>query len=186
MNIWEILSKLANADILGGGGWNIFSLSCFSLMFIYSLRKSLKYNWPIKSRRLMIICNTIFPLLFFYGMVDSVSGILYILTRTDPIKAALQYPDGVIYRLNPLLFPYSLSTIPLYGLMTYFLYRKHFSFKALLCMIVIQIAFIGYTLFVFDTANMRQLTGDTRTWFYITSFVPMWLMWLVGYTRTVK
>jgi len=84
-------------------------------------------------------------------------------------------------------------TLVLYSLFIilsfYFVYiRKNknlLNFKAFL-VVLPYTAIILISMANFGTWNMRMLEGDTRIWFYITSFIPGWALLGIGYAKLLR
>jgi hypothetical protein len=204
MGLWDFIKWLSNADI--GVGLNIASIFAFCIMLAYSIRVAMKSesrsdtfrlragkagtskscsavsqaaHWE---RYLFMLCRAIFPLLLFYSTLDCIGGIIYALTRQDCLGAlAFEFSSHI----NPILLPWSYTVMPFYYLAVH-KFTPYFKWRNLIYMIAIQTAFIFCTILIFQTHNMRMLTGDARALFYISSFIPMWLMWSLGFYFTCR
>jgi len=181
MDIWDIARLLSTLDLKGAGGFNAFSLLCFSLMALYSLRISLKHNPHNFSRIPKILVMAIFPLLTFYCLLDATVGLVYVFTRADIVPAMIH---EAYIRMMPSLGITNAPWLLIAFLIIFDRYYLHsFNYKRFLPTWFATVGILLASAFVFGEVNMRLLSGDTRTWFYILSFVPTWLFWTVAYLK---
>ena len=163
--LW-IFRWLANADVLGSTGLNIFSLLIFLLMAATAIKTSI-----YKSKLWILIDSVLLPM-FFYRTLDFANYMTWMLISGD---IATYFPFAMLFTV--VLIPFAAYA---------YINRKHLNFKALMFTMPLSIAIIILSISFFGTWNMRALSGDTRTCFYICSFIPMWLLWLVGYSKFLK
>jgi hypothetical protein len=184
--VWKFIEQLAYADLKGYQGFNIFSLTTFTLMFVYGLYKFYKANSPFEIKKIpLIIMISITTLTLYYTLLDRISGITFAFYKF--LIYDCSWLDQLIFEFLIFLnFPF--NTIWLTFPLAYFyaIKPKLINSKRLALILSIQILWILATLFIFGDWNMRNMSGDKRTIFYITNFIPMWIFWLFGYIKIFK
>ncbi|MCL6579049.1 MAG: hypothetical protein K6T73_06635 [Candidatus Bathyarchaeota archaeon] len=174
MIIWDIIKWLSEADILGQSGLNVVTLTIFCCMLIYGAKTAYKHLNPFSVVKIpMLITMSIFPLIFYYQMLDMISGMIAFLMYGNPLY--------LWTFLAVVGLPF--STIIVIYLWKYF---KCFNFKVLLVLIPLQIITILASIAIFGTYNMRNLMQPYRAEFYLCSMLPMWTVWAIGWTKFWK
>lgn len=170
---FNFINYLSTMDV-GGNKWNIFSMLVMTLMLIFSWMKGLEiYENNLKKLPFIMGVPTMIQF-FYYQTLDSISGIIYGLTRAVPMDFFSTYS-----LTNLFAFLLSIAFVLFYG-------KNFIKFKTLLYLVVITTSLFIGTISVWGTINMRHLYGIQRVKFYIGSFVPMWTIWGVGYTKLYR
>lgn len=178
MDIWQIIKWLANADTLGNTR-NVMSIAIGLCMFLFAFRNSLK----LKRGMLRSFTDTIIFTYFFYAIVDFANNMLW---NSTVITYATF--TGRQFRIEPFGFMTTFGNI-IIAVPFYFYVRRNKSLvnmKALLMTMILSLTLMALTITAFGTWSMRDLTGDARVYFYVFSFLPLWSLWAIGYTRFLK
>lgn len=182
--IWEFLTWLANADMLGQMGLNIFSVAIFCVMFAAGTRKFYKTNNPFSFKKLpLIMASAGYSLAAYYFSLDRLSGWLYAFTL-QPLPKSLAL-EVLTYAERPYITASIFLSIPV---AVYFLgiKSKEINLRNWLIVLAMHAMWIIATIAIFNEYNMRYMSGDARTWFFLLDFIPMWVFWAYGYTRVLK
>lgn len=185
MSIWEILSELATLDLLPKIGMNWFSVICFCFMALFGLRLCLRFHKPFERRKLpLIMLGAFTALVLHYNALDTTNSFLKAITAQDLSASLWWYYDAEVTGIFNVFIGSRFFYIIMASLVLWYYFKGMLNYRKMASVWLFNAGFMILTVLIFGTHNMRHLTGDARTIFYICSFIPMWaLIWAFGYTK---
>jgi hypothetical protein len=179
---------------LGGTlGWNWVGITCMVSMLIFSTLRSgdhaiSEYITIRKKNIPLLICASIFPLLFYIALLDLVPRMLSILV-VFPIKGINPIPTLLSYTLwgtivNPL--PSNFIGLAIYSGFTFAFCGSRLYLKNILPVFFVTVITNAIPLFAFNEINWRLVPEPQSTALYYLIYVPAWIIWMYGYTLMWK
>ena len=169
-------------------GWNWLSVTCMAVMVWVGFSKSAKIMSPLNRKNIaLVICMTVFPLLFYYTLLDMFPRMLstftvYSLLGINPIPFALNYLIWATYNV----LPTNLIGFFVYTGFTYAFAWKKLDFKYILYAFIVSFAINALVFTFFAEINIRLLNEANRVLAYYALYLPGWLLFTICYLKMWK
>jgi hypothetical protein len=151
---------------LGNGQWNVFSIAMTILMLLIAF---IRYSEKKPKLILASVVATLLTYVAYKDVIDTTSGLVYAMTRENPMEYAIQLYGRYWFVFGAIIFAW-----------VFIKYAKiQVDCKSFIEVYILNWGLMIATVLVFGVTNMRMLVDPTL--FYWTSFVPMWILWTVGY-----
>jgi len=183
-----IYFNLPFMDLLPPIGWNISALTITLIMFIYSIKHSIKIFNPLKWNKIFIIALTsVSSLIFYICFMDLVpilcsSTVVMALKGQDPIPHVLEF----LFQRFVVILPTSF-TLMIFGACFSFIYLKlNLNLKWLLIVGSFNFFRQMWMLLNYGSYNIRLLEDSVRIPLFWILYLPGWIIWALGYWRFIK
>lgn len=185
MTPWEFLSWLSTLDLLPKIGMNWFSVICFCSMALLGLKKCLQFHNPFEWKKLpLILLGAFSALVLHYNVLDTTNSFLKAITAQDLAYTLWWYYDAEITGIFNIFIGSRFFYIGVAAFILWYYFKGMLNYRRMASVWLINAGFMILTVLIFGTHNMRHLTGDMRTIFYLCSFIPMWaVIWTLGFTK---
>jgi len=192
ISVMVIFGGTSFAPNIGAGGnlgWNWVGITCIVTMLIYSAIRSGDHSvsdYLINNKKSipLLICASIFPLLFYIALLDLVPRMISMLI-VFPIKGINPIPILASYTLwgtivNPL--PSNFIGLITYAGFTFAFCGSRLYLKNIIPIFIATIITNAIPLLAFNEINWRLVGEPQSTALYYIIYVPAWLLWMYGYT----
>jgi len=175
--LWELVTWLANADLLDRG-WNITGLGWAGVLVLITMfefrRRSIFID---KHDRPWILCVSVgvCTVLLFHTLIDELEMFLFIFTRVD-WRSAL---TGFAFLGFKWIRWFGHIPLMAYIAWRYVRFDLDVSWRTVAVFPIT--AFISILQYTFAVYDMRRYIGNARTWNFVLFYCPKYTLWFFAY-----